>query len=518
MSYEDTDYDHDFELEEIQSEFHRKEVIQSIMVPGISLLVHVAVFVVLLLVFVSQVVEDEKTVTVQMVPEAPEEPIQEEEQIEELQNEEVSEQQESENETPVEDTFSEMPVEDSTPVEDVSDLMAFNVQLPSTTVTNSSTSFLAGRRNAGSAAPNAVNSAINKGLAWLAKQQKSDGTFQIGDHPNAKWGACTLAFLGNGNSTTKGKYKHVVKKSVDAMLARVDKDPNFKKMMHSFATPFVVMALLDAAALEPEDQKLRKGAQKALDYAIRTQQANGGWSGGGQSASKNSSEVDITATAWWTMAVISGKLAGFDVPQQTFDKTLGLLKDVMNDEFKGKLIVAKHGGKSVSFNQKYSISALALTLTQFLGERPDSPVVKLALKGLAQNRVEFKKSNYWTLYKQGIGTFQLGRDSSAWERFALDYIRPFMAEQKSNGSWSNKNSFKERGRDSHNGVLKYWGDEGTTAMAILNLQVYFRYGSVHDMYQRHGRIVSQRGKTNKTVTPAKKVVVVQEEEIELDFL
>lgn len=510
---------HDYEIEEIQSEFKRKKLLETILGPSISLIIHVVAFVALLLLFVSQTIEDETDPTIiKIKPKPVEAPIEEPVDIPKLDSNSDPSNEAEPSDSPIDEPMIDIqtPVDTDPLPSDL--LITENALSIINKPVSAPTNFLAGRNNKSSAAPAAVNSAINKGLAWLASRQRQDGNFfHGGAHPNAIWGATTLAFLGNGNTTTKGKYKDIVKKSITHIIAAQKKSGPYKGSVgwHSFATPFVVMAILDAAALDPEDKILRQGAQDALDYVLRTQQNNGGWSGGSRFAPKDAKTVDITATAWWTMSLISGRLAGFKVPDKSFEKIDQLLKDILTKKFTGELIVTRHGGENSTFNETHSLSALALTLTQFLGHDPKSPYVKLALKNLAKYRPDFEKANYWTLYKQGIGSFQLGRDSQVWERFAIDYIGQFIASQNADGSWDNNKSYPHRGTH-HGGTKSYWGKEGATAMAILNLQVYFRYGSIHDMYARHGRIISQKGVSQKT--PAQKAVAVQQKEIKLEFL
>ena len=95
----------------------------------------------------------------------------------------------------------------------------------------------------------------------------------------------------------------------------------------------------------------------------------------------------------------------------------------------------------------------------------------------------------------------------------MDHIAQFLETQNKDGSWDNHSSYPHRGAY-HGGTRGYWGKEGATAMAILNLQVYFRYGSVHEMYERYGKITAQTGIKKQKVFSSK----ADEKEIILDFL
>ena len=353
------------------------------------------------------------------------------------------------------------------------------------------TNFLGGRETGGTA-PIKLKDVVKKGLAWLATRKRDDGTFRIGAHPNAKWGVCTLAFLGSGNSTRKGKYKDLVKKSIDVMLETQGKDGSIG--YHSHATPFIALALLDACALEPKDKKLRAGAQKILKYALNTQQNNGCWSGSNKANPKKCTDVDITATGWWTMALISGRLAGLNVPEKNLRRLKKTLTQIAEKKFKGKVMVSTHGGMSNSFNREVSIDSTLLTILQFLGTDRSAPIIQKLAGRLHGSRKNFDQLNFWTMYQQGIGVFQLGQTNSYWFGFVVDVITKLTDNQNSEGYWSSKSAFDKKGQGENGGTISYWGDEGNTAMAILNLQVYFRYGSIHEMYERHGRLIPQKSK------------------------
>jgi hypothetical protein len=158
---------------------------------------------------------------------------------------------------------------------------------------------LGGRRSAGNTgggAPGPANRSVDSSLAWLAKMQKPEGTWPFDAHPNAVQAACTLAFLGRGHTTTEGKYRTVVRKSLDNFIGRIRQDGALGN--HGHATPFVAMAICDAFAMEPDNKKLAKAATGFVNYAMRTQLQNGGWNGGSRKAPLDSNAIDVAQTGW----------------------------------------------------------------------------------------------------------------------------------------------------------------------------------------------------------------------------
>jgi len=504
--------------------------------PVISIVLHIIIISFLSSIVVFEPAEEQSEVEVEMVDmeiKAMEEPPVPPEPPEELETEDVEVEIERPEMSAMEEAeapVADIDVSDSALQIDVTDIMGGSMLGNNSALKMDlglkTTNFLGARKTGGNA-PTKLKSVVADGLAWLATRQKDDGTFTLGAHPNAKWGACTLAFLGSGNSTKTGKYSDVVKRSIDAMLKK--QGTNGSIGMHAHATPFIALALLDACALEPEDAKLRAGAQKILNYALSTQQTNGCWSGSGGANPKTSTDVDVTATGWWAMALISGRLAGLNVPENNLTTLKKTLTDIAKRKFRGKVLVSTHGGTSNSYVREVTIDSTLLTMLQFLGTSNEDELIQELAGRLHGSRKEFSDLNFWTMYQQGVGVFQLGQTNSYWFGFVVDVITKLTETQKSDGSWSSASAFSSKGKGKaskgkgggkgeNGGSTQYWGDEGATAMAILNLQVYFRYGNIHEMYERHGRLIPQKeSKSSSSSTKTAKAVKSDIEDLGIVF-
>jgi hypothetical protein len=63
----------------------------------------------------------------------------------------------------------------------------------------------------------------------------------------------------------------------------------------------------------------------------------------------------------------------------------------------------------------------------------------------------------------------------------LDQLRKEATPTKEGLYWANAKIYNKKTGPSDTGASNhYWGDCGATAMAILNLQVFYRYGSLAD--------------------------------------
>lgn len=450
--------------------------------------------------------EEEEVVVIQTEYAKPEEPPEEElvepEKIEismekvEVQVEEVSEEVMEEeimevSEEVMEEVTEMVDIEEFVPMEEAFDATAvLGLAMGPPSSSGAGGSLISGRLSASGRrkAAGAKNTkTINDALRWLAEQQTPQGTWPKNAHPNAINGAAALAFLDNGNSTTVGKYKDVVAKFVNYYLDKEPADSGHGN--HGHATPFVIMAMCDAYVMDSENERLGGYCERAVGYVCKTQLANGGWSGGAATAKGEAQEVDVAQSAWFVMALVSAQFAGIDVPQENLDRAKKLFMELAAGEFKEKIKVTSHGGQDDFFDRPYSVPSYAATILIFLGVEPDHPLVKKNASEILKGMPKAGERNYWQLYNQGLGLFQMGAKSKEWQEFSKSII-PDISKNSLNSPigayWNNAKIFNNKNGASDTGArTNYWGDCGATAMAmaILNLQVFYRYGYIQAAYR-----------------------------------
>ena len=488
-------------VEQILDEYRRRQMIEHLTGPTISALVHVAVVVALAFFMIGENEKEASALAFEVV----EVEIKSFEPDQEREFEEIIEQ---ETETFPQVDTPEVPPETDVvetaeilnPLSDFQatvDVGALDVKLTRSRLVIPG--LLGGRKGGngsgpgGSEATKSINAVVDQGLAWLASKQKADGNWPYDAHPNAVNGAAALAFLGRGHSTQGGKYREVIEKFVDFYVKRLPPDGGVGN--HGHATPFVVMAMCDALAMDPANDKLREFCEKSIDYALRTQHNDGGWSGGAHSTPKNSRTIDVPATGWWVMALVSAQLAGIDVPESAIEKARNVLKDVGRDRYRGEVWYTNHGGLEVSYDTEAGQKSYVATMAQFLGVPRDDRLIQNLSREVVRNIPPEGKRNYWLLYNQGLGLFQLGKDSPEWQKFKKLMLDDLMNNKKEAGNgvyWDNSAAFKhDRKRPpGATGNTKHWGNVGTTAMAVLNLEVFYRYGDVHALYREYGTLAA----------------------------
>src|SRR5256885_3445507 len=75
--------------------------------------------------------------------------------------------------------------------------------------------------------PPNLESSVTRGLAWLARKQKNDGSFEATDYKVAMTGLSLLSFLASGNAPDAGRYGLPVRNAIDSLLSRSKDDGTF---------------------------------------------------------------------------------------------------------------------------------------------------------------------------------------------------------------------------------------------------------------------------------------------------
>lgn len=333
-----------------------------------------------------------------------------------------------------------------------------------------------------------TQSAVARALGWLTRHQdKKTGLWSLqgpyldgGSQENqlAATAMALLAFQGAGHTTTEGKFRDVVTRGWNALLAqqlpegRFDIEPMPSQHgLYSHAQATIAICELygmtkDAAYLGP--------AQQALAFATRAQGPNGGW------RYEPGKPGDMSVTGWYMMAFKSAEMAGIDFPTETlaginrfldtvavdggkrygyrFEKVAGLVDD---DDRKA---MNRQAGPVTA-----AVSAEGLLARQYLGWKRDDPRLVAGVDLLlAANRVDFaaEKDVYaWYYITQVV--HHLGGEP--WDRWNAVMREVLPAAQAKGGG--------EAG--SWDPALDKWGPWGgrlfTTCFCTYMLEVYYRH-------------------------------------------
>jgi hypothetical protein len=312
-----------------------------------------------------------------------------------------------------------------------------------------------------------TEAAVQMGLEWLAKQQNIrtglwslQGPYSEGggfENQLAATAMALLAFQGAGNTHKSGKHRRNVLRGADALIRMQDDDglmfregPNNHRL-YSQAMATIVLCELYGMT---KDSRYRLPAQKALDYAAKSQSPTlGGW----KYIPRKSSDTSVTG--WFVMALQSGLMAGLEVQSPTLE---GVTK---------YLDMATPDGSFYSYeaHQEPSLpmTAEGLLCRQYLGWAHDDQRLRDGVDYLLENPVSYDDENVYYWYYATQVLHHMGGDD--WDQWNNIMRARIPARQITNGpergSWSSASD-----RWGHHGGRLY-----TTCLSIYMLEVYYRH-------------------------------------------
>ncbi len=173
-----------------------------------------------------------------------------------------------------------------------------------------------------------TEAAVKLGLEWLERNQRSGGYWSmLGPYADgaatgfenrvAATAMALLAFQGAGHTHEQGAYQKVVERGRDYLLRQLDSFGSFyhdnddHQRLYSQAQATIALCELYGMT---RDEDLRAPAQRAIDYAVRVQDAMGGW------RYRPGQDTDTSVTGWFVMAFQSAMMAGLEVPSPVLDR------------------------------------------------------------------------------------------------------------------------------------------------------------------------------------------------------
>jgi len=315
---------------------------------------------------------------------------------------------------------------------------------------------------------------VELALLWLARAQSRAGHWDA-----RRWGAAQsydvgttglglLAFLGAGYTHNSGRYKSTVARALSWLAA--NQKPNGQFPYKTFYEQGIAtMAVSEAYGLT-HDPRVGRLAQKAVNFIVRIQPDHGGFRYGG---AVPKAEGDLSVTGWQIMAIKSAVCSKLDVPSQAIDRCRVYLKNSYRDYGKSCYTVGAGAGGPAMW-------AVGMACRQFIGGDYDADIRAAgnALlnheKAAAGGQDSLVRDLYYTYYSV-LAMYQMGPNTEYWFQWNRLYRDPLVKAQT-------RKRFDEQGqfvRGSWDPANHRWGSRGgrvyTTAMAVLTLEVYYRF-------------------------------------------
>jgi hypothetical protein len=312
--------------------------------------------------------------------------------------------------------------------------------------------------------------AVKAGLAWLAKQQRGDGSWSLAgpysqgaiqENRIAATAMALLAFGGAGHTHQTGEYQPNVDRGLRWLLKQQGDDGFFadevpdRQMMYSQAQASIVISELLAMT---RDKSLRKPVQLAIDFAEQSQSREGGW------RYQPREDSDLSVTGWFVMALISGRAGGMSFSPRVFERVSQFLDSVQSDD--GSLYAYTIFARN---DPSLSMTAEGLLCREYLGWKKDDIRLTRGCALLCDKLVSTEAGDrsyyYWYYATQTLHHFG-GEPWRVWNEAMREALPQLQIRQgKDSGSWPPQN-------DNH---ASSGGRLYATCFSLYCLEVYYRH-------------------------------------------
>jgi hypothetical protein len=334
--------------------------------------------------------------------------------------------------------------------------------------------------------------AVARGLAWLARQQKPNGSwvFDGGSSGDtvASTGMCLLPFLAAGETHKAGKkYQQTVLRGLQFLATLQRSDGGFNgagitMYSHGIAT----IALNEAYGMtKDKSTQLRPGvsllvaAQAATNFIVQKQGTDGSW------GYAPGSTGDTSIVGWQIQALKAGILSkDIVVPDGTITKAIQFLDKVSSGSRK-----AVYGYTAPNGAPGTSLTAVGLLCRYYVSKwGPGNAGLAEGVEGLIKRgptKAPAVPDMYYYYYSTQVVHFADGPEWKDWNEGPMkngkreggmrDWLIALQdrKEGPNSGSWATDGAI----------IGGSCGRIGTTALSLLTLEVYYRH---LPLYKREG--------------------------------
>jgi hypothetical protein len=323
-----------------------------------------------------------------------------------------------------------------------------------------------------------LDMSVSRALAWLATQQREDGSFptlEMGQP--AVTALCVMAFLSAGHVPGEGRYGPSIEKATeyvlrcqhpDGLIARQypsmpmnGNDPP-QTAMYNHAISGLMLSEVYGMTRGPASERVHKTLESALSFTRKRQLLskrhpadNGGWR---YFRPWQDSDADLSVTSWQLMFMRSCRNAGFEVPSGPVDEALAFVRRCHNPN-DGTFWYALRGAEHVTTRAMVGAGILSLSL----GGRHQTEEALRAGRWVLAHPFDKYRGKVTKLDRFFYGSFycsqamfQLG--GKYWTEFYPPLLHTLSTNQRPDGSW-----------DREDGTDGVFGNMYTTALVVLAL-------------------------------------------------
>ncbi|MCY3006713.1 MAG: hypothetical protein NTV29_12170 [Planctomycetota bacterium] len=340
--------------------------------------------------------------------------------------------------------------------------------------------------------------AIEKGLAFLAKYQRADGSWKLEDFgqrtvirsDTAATALSLLSFQGAGYSHVQYKYQQECRKALAFLIAGQQSNGDLYRPMEEasdrngwlYSHAIATLALCEAYGMT-QDENLRSAAQRAVDFLVYSQdRQEGGWRYIPRVGS------DTSVTGWGMMALKSAELSGLYVPKQTFEgieKWLEHSQVSLREQYLyrynwlANTPETKHGALPTPV-----MTSVGLLMRLYMGWKRDNIAMAQGADWLLQRPPAMgteqapKRDTYYWYYATQV-LFHMGEDR--WKNWYQALYPLLIESQVTQGPYAG--SWEPNGP-----IPDAWGEYAgrlyVTSMNLLSLEVTYRHLPIYEATSR----------------------------------
>ncbi len=282
--------------------------------------------------------------------------------------------------------------------------------------------------------------AIQRGLAYLASTQRSDGSWRThggqGNYPVAMTSMAGIALLAGGNTPSEGPYAANVRRAVNYIVRAADRNSGLiarrgEEQRPMYAHGFSMLFLAEVYGMETDprlQERIRQILNRAVKLTSESQSTYGGWY-----YTPDSSNDEGSVTITQVQGLRACRNAGILVPAETIEQSTEYIEKSANDDG-GIRYTARRGGNSLP-----AITAQAVASLNNAGEY-EHPVGQRSMEYIrnlmrdADNTRVFRGHYSYSIFYASQAMY-LSANEDDWAWFYPMLQNDLLDTQQDNGSW-----------------------------------------------------------------------------------
>ncbi len=328
-----------------------------------------------------------------------------------------------------------------------------------------------------------TDDAILAGLRWLKRVQDRE----TGGWDARKWGGnrtrttagisglALLAFLGYGCTDVPegelAEFAPTVVKAIEHLIDIQEQSPDSNRTgwfgERLYSQGIATMALAEASEMVQNPylrQRAREAAQLGLDYILELQPEHGAFSYTGPG-------TDVSVTGFQLQALKAALTAGLDVPSEALARTERFFSISMHSSGSTPYRIDPERTVQRRGRKRDNMTAVSLTTRLWLGQSRRSEAAQLQAEFLTRDNRHLNVAragrNVYQIYYLSLAMYNMG--GQYWHDWNEAFNEPLREAQVKTGPHAGSWDPEKHTRGTQGGRVY------TTTMALMSLQVYFRY-------------------------------------------